>query len=77
MAIQYISDISGTHTAVVVPIDEWNNMTAKRSDLKKLMKGKASQTKDASRFKGLLTPEEAEKYDKYLKQARSEWDRDI
>ena len=32
---------------------------------------------NAARFKGLLTQEEAEKYHQYLKQARSEWDRDI
>jgi len=32
---------------------------------------------NAARFKGLLTSEEADKYHAYLKQARSEWDRDI
>ena len=32
---------------------------------------------NAARFKGLLTKDEAEKYHQYLKQARSEWDRDI
>jgi hypothetical protein len=34
-------------------------------------------TNNVSRFKGLLTQEEAEKYHQYLKQARNEWDRDI
>ena len=38
---------------------------------------KTVKEKNASRFKGLLTEEEAEKYDKYLQQARSEWDRNI
>lgn len=38
---------------------------------------KPVKEKNASRFKGLLTEEEAEKYDKYLQQARSEWDRKI
>jgi hypothetical protein len=32
---------------------------------------------NAARFKGLLTNEEADKYNSYLKQARSEWDRDL
>jgi hypothetical protein len=32
MALQYISDNSGNHTAVVIPIDEWNNITAVHTD---------------------------------------------
>ena len=31
----------------------------------------------ASKLKGLLSNEEADKFDTYLKQARSEWGRDI
>ncbi|HEY5325993.1 MAG TPA: hypothetical protein VIJ27_03255 [Mucilaginibacter sp.] len=77
MALQYISDNSGNHTAVIIPITEWNNITATHEDLKELMEKKVSQTNNASRFKGLLTNEEAEKYHQYLKQARSEWERDI
>jgi hypothetical protein len=45
--------------------------------LKGLVKEKTPQKNNASRFKGLLTNEEAEKYHQYIKQARSEWDRDI
>jgi len=77
MALQYISDNSGKHTAVIIPITEWNTIAAKHQDLKKLMEDKSPPNNNASRFKGLLTEEEAEKYDKYLKHARSEWDRDI
>jgi hypothetical protein len=33
--------------------------------------------KDITRFKGLLTDEEADKYHQYLQKARQEWDRDI
>jgi predicted metal-dependent hydrolase len=36
-----------------------------------------NKTKNAARFKGLLTSEEADRYHAYLKQARSEWDRNI
>ena len=32
---------------------------------------------NAARFKGLLTSKEADDFHIYLKQARSEWDRDI
>ena len=77
MALRYISDNSGNHTDVIIPINEWNNIIAIHHDLKKLMEGKKTHTNSASRFKGLLTNEEAEKYHQYLKQARSEWDRDI
>jgi hypothetical protein len=76
MALQYISDNAGRHTAVIIPISEWNNITAKHQDLKELIE-EAPKPNNASRFKGLLTNEEAEKYHQYLKQARSEWDRDI
>jgi hypothetical protein len=77
MELQYISDSSGNHTAVIIPINEWDSILAKHTDLKELAEEKNPKTNDASRFKGLLTNEEAEKYHKYLKKARSEWDRDI
>ena len=38
---------------------------------------KTPKRNNAARFKGLLTKEDAEKYHQYLKQARSEWERDI
>ncbi len=37
----------------------------------------AKNINDASRYKGLLTDAEANKFDTYLKKARSEWDRDL
>ena len=77
MELQYISDGAGNHTAVVIPIKDWNNITAKHGYLKELIVAKQVKNNDASRFKGLLTNEEADKYDQYLKNARSEWDRDI
>lgn len=42
-----------------------------------LVEEKTTKTNNAARFKGLLTNEEADKYHAYLKQARSEWDRDL
>ena len=73
MDLQYISDTQGRHTAVVIPIEDWNTLTTKHQDLKVLEKPK----NNAARFKGLLTNEEAMSYHTYLKQARSEWERDI
>ncbi len=77
MELQYISDISGNHTAVVIPIEDWNNITAKHEDLKELAEEKKTSSNNAARFKGLLTEEEADKYHKYLKKVRKEWDRNI
>ena len=36
MALQYISDHSGNYTAVVIPINEWYNITAVHQGLKAL-----------------------------------------
>jgi hypothetical protein len=78
MELQYISDEAGNHTAVIIPIAEWNNITAKHEDLKELTEEpKKENKKKPSDFAGTLTNEEAEKFHKYLKQARSEWDRNI
>ena len=38
---------------------------------------KSAKINKASRFKGLLSDAEAEKYHEYVKKARSEWERDI
>ena len=38
---------------------------------------KVRKTGNAAQYKGLFTKEEGEKYRQYLKQVRSEWDRDI
>ena len=42
-----------------------------------LVEEKNGKKNNAARFKGLLTAEEANKYNVYLKQARKEWDRDL
>jgi hypothetical protein len=73
MDLQYISDISGNHTAVIIPIEKWNNITEKHQDLKQLEKPK----NNAARFKNLLNREEADKYNTYLQKAREQWERDI
>lgn len=33
MSLQYISDVEGNKTAVVIPIDEWNEMKNKYPDI--------------------------------------------
>ena len=36
MPLQYITDAAGTHTAVLIPINEWEILTHKYNDLKNL-----------------------------------------
>lgn len=36
MPLQYIHDINGATTAVIVPIEEWNKITEKYSDVEDL-----------------------------------------
>lgn len=48
MDLHYISDEQGRHTAVVIPIHEWDAITAKHQELKQADKPK----KKASDFVG-------------------------
>lgn len=36
MSLQYIHDMNGTTTAVIVPIEEWNKITERYSDIEDL-----------------------------------------
>ena len=36
MPLQYIQDFNGATTAVIVPIEEWNKITEKFSDIEEL-----------------------------------------
>ena len=82
MDLQYISNEHGEKTAVIIPIQEWNNLTARHEDLKelseevKLVKD-IPQKKKPSDFVGILSKEEAEEMQNYLRKARGEWDRDF
>jgi hypothetical protein len=75
MPLQYILDESGKTTAVVVPIAEWEVLTEKHQDLKDL--GKKPKKKGLSAFIGTISPEEADRMQKYVEQSRNEWERDI
>jgi hypothetical protein len=36
MDLQYLSDTQGRHTAIVIPIEDWNNLTQTYQGLKAL-----------------------------------------
>ena len=76
MAIQYIQDNNGLTTAVVIPIDEWKDITNKHEDLKELEKKTASNKMKPSDFAGTLSNEGYMAINEHIKQARNEWDRD-
>ncbi len=77
MDLQYISDTQGRHTAVVIPIDEWNNLTKKHQDLKLLEKPEHDTEKKPSDFFGTLSKENGEKMQAYVTESRNEWERNI
>lgn len=75
MALQYISDNSGNHTAVIIPIDEWNNIIAVHTDLKELENENIAPKRKPSDFIGSLSKETAKKMLLDIEQSRNEWER--
>lgn len=71
MDLQYISDTEGRHTAVVIPIEEWNNLTAKHQDLKDLEK---PEKKLSEKYAGKLPSNVAEDLQNYVTKSRNEWE---
>lgn len=77
MSLQYISDDSGNHTAVIIPINEWNEITAKHEDIKVLVQesGKPLSKRKPSDFAGILDKEIAKKMILDIEKERGEWER--
>ena len=53
MPIQYITDTAGEHTAVLIPIHEWELITRKHADLKSLETAAAKQMCIRDSYKSL------------------------
>jgi len=77
MSLQYISDNAGNHTAVIIPIAEWNNITARHEDLKKLESTTEVNNKKPSDFVGCISKETALKMISDTEQSRDHWERNI
>ncbi|MDZ7900750.1 MAG: hypothetical protein U5N85_22320 [Arcicella sp.] len=73
MDLHYISDKEGKHTAIVIPIEEWNNMTSKHEDLKTFENPK----RKPSDFRGSISKESANIMLQHVEKSRKEWGRDI
>ena len=65
MDLQYISDADGRHTAVVIPIEDWKDLTMKHEDLRNL-EYKVEKTKTLESLKETLPVNE-----KYIRQMGS------
>jgi len=73
MPLQYLTDTSGVHTAVLIPIREWELMTSKHEDLKSLEVPESPQAK-LSDLAGKLSGETADAMLSYIEEGRSEWE---
>ncbi|WP_041952400.1 hypothetical protein [Spirosoma spitsbergense] len=78
MNVQYLSDAQGRHTAIVIPIEEWNTIAAKHEDLKMLEKPKQDvDRRKPSDFVGCISKETAQEMIADIELSRSEWERRI
>ena len=80
--LEYISDYTGKHTAVVIPISEWENIVRKYAELKGLemespKQNALSGSYTMGDFAGILTSDRANMLLKLAEQSRNEWDRDF
>lgn len=76
MQLQYISDNTGNPTAVVIPMDKWNELINKYSELENDVLKEASvnrKRRPMSYYAGILTKEEGEAFQRYVQQSRNEW----
>ncbi|MDO3644510.1 hypothetical protein [Mucilaginibacter sp. L3T2-6] len=78
MELQYVSDNEGRPTAVLIPIAEWNNITAKHEDLKELEKPRQGSSKGKpSDYVGCISKETALKMISDIEQSRNDWERNF
>ncbi len=74
MPIQYITDAKGEHTAVLIPINEWELITRKHKDLKDLETATDKPKTKLSDLAGKLSYETAEAMLNYVAEGRNEWE---
>ncbi len=78
MSLQYITDYTGAHTAVVIPINEWEEITHKHEDLKKMEEAFVPPTSKPaiklSDYAGELSNETADVMLSYVAESREEWE---
>jgi len=75
MSLQYITDSTGIHTAVLIPIQEWEMMKNRHSDLEELEKNNNKPPLKLSELAGKLSYETAEEMLNFVAESRKEWER--
>lgn len=74
MPIQYLTDAAGEHTAVLIPINEWELLTRKHEDLKNLEATAQKTNPQLSGLAGKLSYETAEEMLHHVAEDRDEWE---
>lgn len=80
--LQYISDYTGKHTAVIIPISVWENILQKYPDLA-LLEQELSEEKTLpgkhtmGDFAGTLPTYRGDAFLNHVEQSRDEWDRNF
>lgn len=77
MPLQYITDANGKHTAVLISIEEWEEMTNRHADLKQLGKPHSKTAVKLSDLAGKLSAQSADAMHKYIEEIRNEWEQRI
>jgi len=68
--LQYISDENGKHTAVVIPIEDWNKILNIHEDLKKF---ESQKNKLSDKYSGKISNKVADNINHYISKSRKEW----
>ena len=74
MPLQYITNTSGMHTAVLIPINEWEQLTHKHTDLKELELADKKPKVKLSNLAGKLSVETANAMLQQVEENRNDWD---
>lgn len=74
MSLQYITDNTGAHTAVVIPIEEWEAVLRKYADLKNLETEPKKEKVKLSDYAGKLSEATADAMQNYVAESRGEWE---
>jgi len=74
MSLQIIQDGYGKDTGVFVPINDWNEIVKKHSDLKALVNLSPIIPKKLSELAGKLSNKTAEAMQKHIAKSRIEWE---
>ncbi|RYY37764.1 MAG: hypothetical protein EOP46_01460 [Sphingobacteriaceae bacterium] len=79
MSLQYISDEAGNHTAVIIPIEDWNEITTRYEDLKSFTEKTPTQkrARKPSDFIGSISKAMAKEMIADIEKSRSEWEKRV